>query len=112
VHWTEIADRRAGDVVILDVRGHLTLAEQEASLFRHVTQLMDDGERKFVLNLRHVSYIDSVGIGEIVRSYMHLTRHGGTLRLCNVGPRVREILEATHLDTVLELFAKEEDAVG
>jgi anti-sigma B factor antagonist len=112
VHWTEIACRQSGDAAILEVRGQLTLSDEEASLFRQVSALAAGGVRRLIVNLRHVSYIDSVGVGEIVRSYMLMTRGGGTLVLCDVAPRVREILEATNLDTVLRMFDSEADALA
>jgi anti-sigma B factor antagonist len=112
MHWTHIVDRMAGEVVVLDVKGHMTLAEPESLLFSYVTRLMqENGHRKFVVNLRHLAFIDSVGIGEIVRSFTHLARHGGSLKLCEVGPRVREVLEVTHLDTIIRMFDSESDAL-
>jgi anti-anti-sigma factor len=112
MHWTQISDRLVGDIVVLDVKGHMTLAEPESLLFDHVTRLVqEEGRRKFLVNLRHLAFIDSVGIGEIVRSYTHLAGLGGLLRLCEVGPRVREVLEITHLDTIIHMFASEEEAL-
>lgn len=111
MHWTEISDRLTGDAVVLDVRGIMTLSGYESSLFKYVSRLAEAGHGRIVLNLRHVSYIDSLGIGEIVRCYMYLTSHGGALRLCDVGPRVREVLNATRLDTVLYLADTEEAAL-
>ena len=112
MHWTHIADRLVGDVVVLDVKGHMTLAEPESLLFGYVSRLMQEERRlKFVVNLQHLAFIDSVGIGEIVRSYTHLARHGGALRLCSVGPRVSEVLEVTHLDSIIRIFATEADAI-
>jgi len=112
MHWTEIAERRAGGAVVLEVRGHLTLSDQEASLYRHVSRLVDDGARTLVLNLRHVSYVDSVGVGEIVRTYMLVTNRGGRLTLCEVGPRVREVIETTQLDSVLKMVDSEAEALA
>jgi anti-sigma B factor antagonist len=111
MHWTEIVERRIAGAVVLDVRGQLTLSEEDASLFRQVSRLVGDGVRRVVLNLGHVSYIDSVGVGEIVRSYMLVTQRGGMLVLCEVGPRVRELLETTNLDSVLRFFDTESEAV-
>jgi anti-sigma B factor antagonist len=112
MHWTEITDRTVGSTVILDVRGHMTLGEQESHLFRHVSALADAGCRRIVLNLQHVSYVDSVGVGEIIRVYLHLQRRGGMLRLCGIGPRVSELLETTQLDRVLPISESEADAVA
>ena len=111
MHWTEITERTAGDVVIVDVRGQMTLSEPDSSLFHYVSTLIAGGRRLVVLNLQHVSYIDSVGIGEIVRSFIHLGQCGGMLRLCAVSPRTREVLEATHLDTILQPVESEDEAV-
>ena len=112
MHWTHIADRQSGGVVVLDVKGHMTLAEPESLLFSYVSRMMEEeGRRNFIVNLRHLAFIDSVGIGEIVRSYTHLTRHGGMLKLCEVGSRVREVIEVTHLDTIIHMFDSEEDAL-
>lgn len=112
MHWTEIAERRAGDTLVLVLKGHLTLSEEQHSLLRRVRELMDEGNRAFVLNLRHASHIDSSGIGEIVGSYIRVARAGGTLRICEASPRVMGVLQATTLDTVLELFEREEDALA
>jgi anti-sigma B factor antagonist len=111
MHWTEIVDRTVGDAVILDVRGYMTLSEPEASLYGFVRFLMEAGTRQIVLNLTHVSYIDSVGVGEIIRSYLHVRQNGGRFRLCGVGPRVSEVLRATQLDAVLQISATESDAL-
>jgi anti-sigma B factor antagonist len=110
MHWTEIVERQSGAVTILEVRGHMTLADPESALYRHAARLAEDGQRRLVLNLRHVSYIDSVGIGEIVRTFLHLTQRGGMLTLCAVSPRTREVIEATHLDTVIKMFESEDHA--
>jgi len=112
MHWTEISDRMVGSTVILDVRGHMTLGEQESQLYRYVSALADAGHRRIVLNLSHVSYVDSVGVGEIVRVFMHLQWRGGKLRLCGIGPRVGELLQTTQLDRVLPISESEADAVA
>lgn len=112
MHWTDIADRLVDDVVVIDVKGHMTLAEPESLLFAHVARLArDEHRRKFVVNLRHLVFIDSVGIGEIVRSYTHLASLGGGLKIAEAGPRVVEVLEVTHLDSIIQLYPAEGDAV-
>jgi anti-sigma B factor antagonist len=96
---------------VLDLRGHLTLADEDRRLMRRVGELLDDGRTRFLVNLAHVSYIDSTGIGEIVGAYTRVRRHGGVLVITNVGPRVREVLQATNLDTVLRVFEDEEEGL-
>jgi anti-sigma B factor antagonist len=113
MHWTYIADRLVDDVVVLDVKGHMTLAEPESLLFAHVSRLArDEKRRKFVVNLRHLTFIDSVGIGEIVRSFTHLAGIGGSLKIAEAGPRVVEVLEVTHLDSIIQLYPSEAAAIG
>ena len=111
MHWTEIIERRIGDVLVLELKGYLTLSEEDRRLMPKVAELLLDGRRAFLLNLRHVSYIDSPGIGEIVGAYTRAARQGGTLRLCEVSPRIREVLRATTLDTILVVYDTEEEAV-
>lgn len=112
MHWTYIADRLEGDVVVIDVKGHMTLAEPESLLFAQVARLArDEKRRKFVVNLRHLAFIDSVGIGEIVRSYTHLASLGGSLKIAEAGPRVVEVLEVTHLDSIIQLYPTEQAAL-
>jgi anti-anti-sigma factor len=112
MHWTDIGERTVGDVVVLDVRGHMTLSDTEASLFHYASRLADEGHLHIVLNLRQVAYIDSVGIGEIVRTFLHLGSRGGSMAVCSVSPRTCEVLLATRLDTVIHMFDTEEQAIG
>ena len=111
MHWTELSERTVGDVMVLHLRGHLTLAEEHRRLMARIVTLLDEGTRRILLNLRDVSYIDSPGIGEIVGAYTRVTRMGGALMICEPSPRVREVLEATNLDTVLQAFDTETSAL-
>ena len=111
MHWTEIGERHVGHVVVLDLRGHLTLSEEDKRLMPCVSELLAEGHRHFLLNLGHVSYIDSPGIGEIVGAFTRVTRAGGTLTLCEPSARVRDVLEATNLDSVLQMFDTEQAAI-
>jgi stage II sporulation protein AA (anti-sigma F factor antagonist) len=112
MHWTDIGERSVRNVTVLDVRGHMTLSDSEASLFGYASRLADEGRLHIVLNLQHVAYIDSVGIGEIVRTFLHLGHRGGSMAVCSVSPRTREVLLATRLDTVIRMFGTEEEAVA
>src|SRR5262245_19966388 len=76
-----------------------------------VRQVLQRGQMKLVLNLRSVPYIDSTGLGEIVRAYTTATRLGGTLKLLHVGDRVQELLATTRLAAVFDSFDVEADAV-
>jgi anti-sigma B factor antagonist len=112
MHWTEISSRSVGDIIVLDLHGHMTLSDDdEPRLVREVRRMDQTPPLKVLLNLQQVGYIDSTGVGEIVGAYTRVVRNGGTLKLCGVSPRIRELLETTNLDTVIETFAAEADAV-
>ena len=112
MHWTDIGERSKGRVTVLDVRGHMTLSDSEASLYRYASRLADQGRFHIVLNLQHVAYVDSVGVGEIVRTFLHLGQRGGSMAVCDVSARTREVLLATRLDTVIRMFDTEAQAVA
>ena len=77
----QIDERQAGDVTILDVKGKLTLGEGDEVLKDKINSLVLQGRKKLVLNLADVPYIDSAGLGEIVRTYTTVSRQGGMLKL-------------------------------
>jgi anti-sigma B factor antagonist len=112
MHWTEISQRNAGAVTILDLRGQMTLSGgEEPILLRHIRRIAQDGRRHVLLNLAHVSYVDSMGVGEIVGAYTRMVREGGRLWLCGVSPRIQELLDTTNIGTVIESFADEAAAL-
>jgi anti-sigma B factor antagonist len=101
VHWTHIGERAIGDVVVLKLEGHMTLDTEEKQLRDVVNDLIATGRTKIVLDLESLPYVDSVGIGEIVRAYSAVVRAGGAFGLAGPTPRVREVLDATQLAPVL-----------
>jgi anti-sigma B factor antagonist len=107
----EIAERTAGEVTILDVTGKMTLGEGDEILKDKVHSLSLQGRKKIVLNLAGVPYIDSAGLGEIVRTYTTVSREGGSLKLLGLTKRITDLLSITKLLTVFETYDNEADAV-
>ena len=107
----QIEERTVGDVLILDVKGRITLGEGDELLKDKVNSLVNQGHRKIVLNLADVPYIDSAGLGEIVRTYTTVSRQGGKLKLLNLTKRIQDLLAITKLLTVFETYESENDAV-
>ena len=107
----QIDQRSSGDVVILDLKGKITLGEGDELLKDKVNSLVNQGHKKIVLNLAGVPYIDSAGLGEIVRTYTTVSRQGGSLKLLNLTKRITDLLSITKLLTVFETFDSENDAV-
>ena len=107
----QIEERSVGDVKVLDMKGKITLGEGDELLKDKVNSLVNQGHRKIVLNLADVPYIDSAGLGEIVRTYTTVSRQGGSLKLLNLTKRITDLLSITKLLTVFETFESENDAV-
>lgn len=107
----QIDERATGDVKILDMKGRVTLGEGDELLKDKINSLLNQGHRKIILNLADVPYIDSAGLGEIVRTYTTVSRQGGSLKLLNLTKRITDLLSITKLLTVFETFDSEDDAV-
>jgi anti-sigma B factor antagonist len=108
----QIEERMVGDVVVLDLKGKVTLGEGDELLKDKVNSMVNQGHKKIVLNLAEVPYIDSAGLGEIVRTYTTVSRQGGKLKLLNLTKRIQDLLAITKLLTVFETYDTEQEAVG
>lgn len=101
--------RHSEDVSFLEVNGRLTSFESAA--FRDaVDGLLKQGHKNFVLNLTGLDYLDSSGIGELVRNYLSVVKNGGAMRVVGLAPRVEEILKVTQLYQVFLEFPDEASA--
>ena len=107
----QITERQVGDVMILDLKGKITLGEGDELLKDKVNSLVNQGRRKIVLNLAEVPYLDSAGLGEVVRAYTTVSRQGGSLKLLNLTKRITDLLSITKLLTVFDTFDAEDEAV-
>jgi len=107
----QIEERAVGDVVVLDLKGKITLGEGDELLKDKVNSLVNQGQKKIVLNLADVPYIDSAGLGEVVRTYTTVSWQGGSLKLLNLTKRITDLLSITKLLTVFETFETEKEAV-
>jgi anti-sigma B factor antagonist len=108
----EIHTRTVGDVHILDISGKITLGEATKTIRHTISDLLVNGGHKIVLNLTDVNYIDSSGIGELVRTYTTVTREGKQLRLLNLTSKIRELLVITKLLTVFQVYENEQAALA
>lgn len=103
--------RQLGDVTVVDVRGRFTLIEGEA-VHGLLMDLFQEGRRRVLLNFHDVSYLDSSGIGQLVRGLYTARKNGAELRAVDLSPRAREILRMTNLHTVFTDFPDEQTAIG
>ena len=107
----EIVERTVSDVTVLDLKGKMTLGEGDEMLKDKINSLLASGKKKLLLNLEGVPYIDSAGLGEVVRTYTTVSRQGGSLKLLNLTKRITDLLSITKLLTVFETYDNEADAV-
>src|SRR5713101_6679510 len=107
----QIEERSVGSVVVLDVKGKITLGDGDELLKDKINSLVNQGHKQILLNLAGVPYIDSAGLGEIVRTYTTVSRQGGSLKLLHLTKRITDLLSITKLLTVFETFDSESDAV-
>jgi anti-sigma B factor antagonist len=107
----QIQQRMVGNVAIIDLTGRLMLGDGDELLRDKVKGLIQQGQKRLVLNLADVSYMDSAGLGEVVRTYTTALNHGGDLKLLRPTKRIQDLLIITKICTILEAFESEEDAV-
>jgi len=103
--------RKVGDVTVIDVSGRITLGEGSSALRDVLRELITQGDKKILLNLSDVSYIDSSGIGELVSGFTSVSNAGGTLKLLGLTKRVKDLLQITKLYTVFDVHEEEAHAV-
>jgi anti-sigma B factor antagonist len=100
-----------GDVTVVDAAGRITLGDGASAFRDTIRELAAGGQKKLLLNLGEVSYIDSSGIGEMVSGFTTVTNSGGQVKLLNLTKRVQDLLQITKLYTVFEVFDDEATAV-
>jgi len=103
--------RQVGDVTVVDVSGRITLGEGSSALRDLLRDLIAKGNKKILLNLGEVTYIDSSGIGELVSGFTTISNQGGTLKLLSLTKRVQDLLQITKLYTVFDVHEEEAHAL-
>jgi anti-sigma B factor antagonist len=108
----QVTSRQVEGVSVVDVVGRITLGEGASTLRETIRGLVAKDQKKILVNLGEVSYIDSSGIGELVAGFTTVTNHGGALKLLGLTKRVQDLLQITKLYTVFEVFDREATAVA
>ncbi len=104
--------RDSGGATVIDISGRITLGEGSAMLREMIRDLLNKGQKKIVLNLADVNYIDSSGIGEMVSGFTTVKGQGGELKLLHLTRKVHDLLQITKLYTVFDVHSDEQTAVG
>ncbi len=107
----KIEKRKKGDVVILDLKGKILIGEGIDVLRDAINSTISEQETKVLLNFAEVPYLDSTGLGEVVRSYTSIKKAGGVVKIVNLTNKVKDLLSVTKLITVFDTFEEEDKAI-
>ena len=108
----KITDRVVDGVAVAALEGRIVLGEESNALREKVKSLLAAGQKKIVLNMTNVTYIDSSGLGTMVASHTSARAQGASLKICNLGSKFQEILQVTKLVTVFEVCPSEAAAIA
>ena len=104
--------RQVDSVTVVDISGRITLGEGCTQLRELIRDQLGKGNKRILLNLADVTYIDSSGIGELVSAYTGVSKQGGGLKLLNLTKKVHDLLQITKLYTVFDVHEDEAKAIG
>ena len=104
--------RQVDSVMVVDVSGRITLGEGCSQLRELIRDQLTKGNKRVLINLADVTYIDSSGIGELVSAYTAVSNQGGQLKLLNLTKKVHDLLQITKLYTVFDIHDDEAKAIG
>lgn len=108
----KLSSRTVGNVVILDIEGKILLGEGDMEIKRAVDELLSRNQKDILLNLEKVPYIDSAGLGEIIRCFTAARRAGGSCKLLAPNQRLIDLLTITKLVNVFDWFGEEAAALA
>ncbi|MFV2071077.1 MAG: STAS domain-containing protein [Thermoanaerobaculales bacterium] len=104
--------RDLGEVRIIELGGKITIGSGDVKFRELISDALEEGKKKILLDLGKVTAIDSSGIGEMVACYTTVTKRDGQLKLLHLSPKINDILQVTQLITVFDVFENEQEAVG
>lgn len=100
--------KQVGSIPVIDLQGKITLGETSTKVKQLIDELLVQGKPQILLNMSAVSYVDSAGLGAIASCHVKAHASGGSVSLCQVSPRVAELLQLTRLNEKLKIYADEE----
>ncbi len=104
--------RQVNSITIVDMSGQITLGEGVVQLRELIRQRLGKGEKHLLLNLADVTYIDTTGMGDLVRGFATVSNQGGHLKLLNLSGKVKELMQVTRLYAVFEIYDDEGKAIS
>ncbi len=107
----KMTNREMDGVAVVALDGRIVLGEESNALRERVKSLLAANQKKIVLNMSNVTYIDSAGLGTLVAAHHSARSQGASLRLSNLGAKFQEVLQVTKLLTVFEVYDSETAAI-
>ena len=107
----KLTKRTVDGILAVEANGRIVFGEESALLRDEVKRAIADGNKRIVLNLGEVSYIDSGGLGTLVALHTTALNAGSTIKLANLTKRVGDLLQVTKLLTVFEVHSSEQEAL-
>jgi anti-sigma B factor antagonist len=108
----DIKERVVEGVSVLDLSGKIVLGEGDVQVKDRIKDLLADGQKRILLNLGDVSYVDSAGLGALISSYTTCKRAEAQLKLVNLTKRIQDLLAITKLITVFDTYESEREAIA
>lgn len=108
----QITTREVNEVTVIDLKGKLTIGSGEAELRQTVSDALDNGKNKLVLNLKALKYMDSSGVGELVSTFTTVTNRQGILKLAGLSSKILDLLQITQLLQVFDVHTSVDEAVA
>lgn len=107
-----IKERQLGDVTVLDLKGRVRVGGATVALHKSFRSLVQEDKLLIILNLADVSHIDSSGLGELISSHISVFNKGGEIKLVQLTETLRELMRATKLLTIFDVYENEADALA
>lgn len=108
----EITQREMNGIYVLSLKGRLALGQESTGLRSMVDQLLGSGATRIIINLEHVHYVDSAGLGALIELHRKAKTKGGKLLLCHLGPKLKQALEMARLLPLFETSPTEAAAIA
>lgn len=108
----EISEKEVEGIVILQMHGRLVVGSESTDFRQKITDLISAKQTSLILDMKHVDFIDSTGLGTLVIAHTQLQKAGGSVKLLNVSKRNVQLLVLTKLSTIFEMFDDEQTAIN
>lgn len=108
----KMTNREVDGVCVVAMDGRIVLGEESNALREKVKSFLAEGKKKIILNMNHITFIDSAGLGTLVAAHHSARSQGASMRLCQLGTKFKEVLQITKLLTVFEVFDTEPAAIA